>query len=75
MMRLIVDRIEEGLAVCEEENGSMQSLPLSLLPPGIREGSVIRKEGGRYLADPEGEARRREALAAKRRKLFQKTDL
>ncbi len=71
-MRLIVDRIEEGFAVCEKEDGSIKNVPLSLLPCGLREGAVLREADGSFLHDPEGEAERRERIEAKRRRLFQR---
>lgn len=37
-MRVIVDRIENGYAVCELENGSFQTFPMSELPAGCLEG-------------------------------------
>ncbi len=39
-MQWIVDRIEEGIAVVETDNGCF-NLPLWALPEGITEGSVI----------------------------------
>ena len=36
--RLIVDRLEEGYAVCEQEDRSMIRIPMDRLPAGIREG-------------------------------------
>jgi len=59
---LIVDRIEEGVAVCEGEGGSFTHIPLSALPRGIREGDCLRPEGDGYVIDKEETARRRAAL-------------
>ena len=51
MKMLIVDRIEENIAVCENEKGDMQSISLSQLPAGVKEGDcLVRKEDG-YLID------------------------
>ncbi len=37
-----VDRIEDGVAVVELAPDLCRSLPLSALPPGVREGDVLR---------------------------------
>ena len=55
---LIIDRIEEGLAVCETENGSM--VELSLFPDGAKEGDVlVQNKTGEYVIDTEKTAYRR----------------
>ena len=41
-MKLIIDRIEGRFAVAELENGATESVPLTILPHGVREGDVIR---------------------------------
>lgn len=41
-MRLMVDRIEDnGIAVCFDEGMEMLSIPVAILPDGVREGSVL----------------------------------
>ena len=59
---LIVDRIEAGFAVCECEGGAFTRIPLSTLPPGVREGDCLRPDGDGYIIDKEETARRRAAL-------------
>lgn len=39
-MICIVDRIEETTAVCQREDRSVFTLPLSCLPQGVKEGDV-----------------------------------
>lgn len=41
-MKLIVDRIEDVWAICELVDRTFVSLPVSLLPAGTHEGSVLR---------------------------------
>jgi len=57
---LIVDRIEEGTAVCEVADGSYLHIPLAKLPRGVREGACLRPEGDGYVIDEE-EVKRRKA--------------
>lgn len=62
---VIVDRIENGVAVLEGEDGSLD-VPASWLPPGAREGTVLRVEVDRddgasrvvFTLDPEAQAAR-----------------
>jgi len=39
--RLIVDRIEGDLAMCEADDLVMTAIPLSFLPDGVTEGDVL----------------------------------
>ena len=55
-MQLIIDRIEEGIAVCEKKDGTMVNIPLSELPAGSREGCVLQFDGTVYVFDAEEEA-------------------
>ena len=51
---LVVDRIEDEIAVCENRaNGVMINIQLSKLPEGVREGSVIKYFDGKYRIDSE----------------------
>lgn len=61
---LIIDRLEEGIAVCEPENGPMVELPLAKLPQGVREGDVLIPNGEGYRIDLEETRRRRAEHAA-----------
>lgn len=40
-MKYIIDRLEGDLAVCEDEQKQMRSIPTGQLPPGIKEGDVL----------------------------------
>ena len=59
---LVVDRIEEGIAICEDPAKAYKHIPLSKLPRGVREGDCLRQEGDGYIIDTEETARRRAAL-------------
>lgn len=41
MNKLIVDRIEENVAVCEDEQGNIREYSLDVMPNGISESDVI----------------------------------
>ena len=70
-MRLIIDRIEENIAVCEKEDLSHIDIPLPHLPEGTKEGSVILvDENGKYTLDVKQEDERRKKLLEMQKKLF-----
>lgn len=63
-MKYIVDRMEGGLAVCEDDKGNTVNLKLSQLPKNIRSGDIIKCSGGRFELDREAADERRAKLAA-----------
>ena len=68
----IIDRLEEGVAVCERDDGSFVTLSLEFLPEGCHEGSVLlQNEAGQFLLCPEQERARREALYELQLDLFE----
>lgn len=69
-MKLIVDRIEEGIVVCEKEDLSHINIPVSALPEGIQEGSVIDESNGKYYINIAEEEKRRKKILELQKKLF-----
>ena len=62
-MKLIVDRIEDGVAVCEKEDLTRVEVSASDLPENCREGSVLQVlEDGKIILDTETENERRKKL-------------
>jgi hypothetical protein len=49
--RYIVDRIEENIAVCENEDMTFSEINVSLLPRGVKDGDCIIEENGVYTID------------------------
>ena len=64
-MKLTVDRIEEKIAVCEEENGKLLEINLEELPTGTKEGSIISKRDGTYYLEEEEEKKRYSSIMEK----------
>lgn len=59
MKKIIVDRIEENIAVCED-NGNTVSLPLSSLPENTKEGHIlVLTENGWQLCKEDTDERRK----------------
>lgn len=52
-MRYIVDRIEEGYAICEsdDENNALISIKIDEIPFLLREGDVIYFEDNKWIKD------------------------
>jgi hypothetical protein len=70
---IIVDRFEEGLAVCiDTEDDSVSNMSLSELPGNVSEGDVLVYCDGRYDIDKEATNARREKMASKLKGLFNK---
>nr|WP_242827881.1 DUF3006 domain-containing protein [Enterocloster clostridioformis] len=70
-MKYIIDRLEEGLAICETELRKRISVPVSHLPKGIKEGDVLREEEGRFSLDSEETDKRRREMKKKLMDLFE----
>lgn len=64
---MVIDRVEEGIAVVIGDNGERLELPLSALPKGAREGSEILQTEGGFELDPNEEEHRKEIIARTRR--------
>ncbi len=61
MNKYSIDRIEEGIAVCEGADGSSLRVRLAQLPDGAREGSVLSLQDGQWtLLQDETDAAREE---------------
>ncbi len=69
-MQYIIDRIEQEIAICEEESGTMVKLLLKELPKGSREGDVLFKINGAFQFDEEETNRRRQKMREKLNRLI-----
>lgn len=58
---LIVDRIEQAFAACEDERREIHFLPLEQLPDGLKAGDCLREQDGVYVLDEEETTRRKAA--------------
>ena len=67
-----IDRIEVGIAVLEVGKNAFRRVPVSELPPDIKEGSVLREENGRYIHDIQAEKQRKAELLSLQKKIFKK---
>lgn len=70
-MKYIIDRLEEGLAICEDELRKRISIPIEHLPDGLKEGDVLNEEKGLFSIDPQETENRRVKLKKKLMDLFE----
>ena len=69
-LKYIVDRIEDGFAVCERDDLTMENIPLKRLPENVHEGSVLGEKNGEFFLDVNEEEQRRRALFDLQNSLF-----
>ncbi|MDF2887456.1 MAG: hypothetical protein K0R23_1841 [Lacrimispora sp.] len=69
-MQYIIDRIEQEIAICEEESGRTVTFSLEELPMGAREGDVLLKINGTFQIDEEETNQRRKKMREKLSRLI-----
>lgn len=67
---LIIDRIEGDFAVCELPDEAEQTIALSLLPKGVKEGTVLELRDGAYVINEEKEKAKRKSNFDLQNQLF-----
>ncbi len=70
MDKLIIDRIEGDVVVCENSDGSITEIALIDLPTGAQEGSVLLFDGEKYVLDEDEMKSRENRIKAKMDALF-----
>lgn len=71
MEKFIIDRFEGEFAVLEKEEGGTFDV-LATKIPKAKEGDVVIFENGIYIIDEEETKRRKELIAEKMKKLFER---
>lgn len=71
-MKYSVERIEENVALCEDDLGKTVKLRLDELPENIREGDIIVRTENGYTIDSDETSVRRKKMAEMQKKLFNK---
>ena len=71
-LTFIIDRIEEGIAVCENtETGAPVEIAANLLPKAAKEGDIIRKDSeNTYTIDHAASKQRLAKLTERMNRLF-----
>lgn len=68
---IIVERIDEGMAVLDED-GRLSLVPVSRLPDGAKEGSLLVRSGAGYALDPGTEAELRRQMFERTQRVIRK---
>ena len=71
MKKFIIDRFEEEFAVLEKDEGGTVDVPRIKIPDA-KEGDVILLENGVYTIDEAETLKRKEIIAEKMKKLFER---
>lgn len=67
-----VDRIENGIAVLENDHRMRKEVPLNQLPVDVTEGDVLVVQDDNYVVDQQETNRRREQAFQLQQRLFRK---
>jgi len=68
---LIVDRIEDGIAVIERDSGRRMEVPAEMLAEDVREGDVVMMVNGLYLVRKDATEKRRREIAEMQNDLWE----
>lgn len=71
-MKYSVDRIEEGIAVCEDENGESVNFEITKLPEEIKEGDLFLVTEDKIEILPDETADRKKRIADLQKSIFKK---
>ena len=70
---LVIDRFENGFAVCEDDTATCR-IPREFLPPQATEGDVLEQKDGAYLINAGATEHRRKAAAQRLKRLLGRED-
>lgn len=71
MKTYIIDRLEEGFAVCENEANEQLLISMEQLPENAKEGDVLQEEDGNFSVNQEETEARRARMRRKLMDLFE----
>lgn len=71
-MKYSVERIEENIVLCEDDDGNAVKMKLEDLPKEIREGDIIAKTDGGYIVDTDETELRRRKMTELQKSVFGK---
>ncbi|WP_066715496.1 DUF3006 domain-containing protein [Clostridium sp. Marseille-P299] len=70
-MKVIIDRFEGAIAICEDETKNMISIPKYKLPLEVKEGDCIIEENGFLRIDNEATKERKSNMKDRMSRLFE----
>lgn len=70
-MKYIIERFEESIAICEDENKQFVKIPKYKLPLEVKEGDCLIEENGLIKFDTGEITSRKERIKKKMKDLFE----
>lgn len=71
-MKYSIEKIENNIAVCENDDGEAIKLELSSLPPDVKEGDILLQSDNSFTLDRSETLERRRKMAELQRNIFTK---
>lgn len=71
MKTYIIDRLEDGFAVCEDEAKEQLLISMEQLPENVKEGDVLQKEDGYFSVNQDETDAKRTRMRRKLMDLFE----
>ncbi len=71
-MKYSIDRIEEKIAICEDDDGNILKLTLDELPQNVHEGDIIERTENDFVIDAGKTQIRRKKMAELQKNIFKK---
>ncbi|WP_027631683.1 DUF3006 domain-containing protein [Clostridium hydrogeniformans] len=62
MEKLIIDRVERNIVVCEKDDGDMVNIDISIIEGNVKEGKVLTKTLNGFKVDEESTKSREEYI-------------
>ena len=72
MKKLTVEFIENGIAKCENADGSFVEIDVALLPEGVKNGDIIESDGEKYTVLTEETQNKKQSMLNLQARLFGK---
>lgn len=71
-MKYSIDRIEENIVICEDDDSNVLKLRLDELPQNVHEGDIIEQTENGFVIDAGETQIRRKKMAELQRNIFRK---
>lgn len=71
-MKYSIEKIENNIAVCENDDGETLKLKLSQLPPNVKEGDILIQSDEGFTLDLDETQARRRKMAELQKNIFGK---
>lgn len=70
-MKIIIDRFENNIAICEKEDATLIEIEKEKLPIGVKEGTILNISNGKITIHTEATKNKRNLVESIFKNLFQ----